>query len=325
MTGPLPGEKIAYSSWTEQVDGLRKITGGLKRVAMQYSPNCAIPYVSMVDAGTVELVRSVGLEVVSSAELIQAFEARWTPEQLESHLEAGRRVDRVRAGGFRVCPRATAQRRAAHRDGREAVRARRLRQGGPGDGSRADRRRECQRVEPALRADRRESRADPQGRPGAAGSLGEARPARMPCTTTSPGRTSCGDNPPDEMRKVFEVVTGARDAAVKRVKDAIGRRRGAVRLPGGRRGARRDSGAAAMANISRTARATPSAWRCTATAPTWTTWRRTTSAASRRGRVSRSSRACTCPTFGIRSEVNMFVGDGEARVTGEIQRELALR
>src|ERR1051325_9819649 len=96
MTGPLPGEKIAYSSWTEQVDGLRRITAGLQRVAMQYSPNCAIPYVSMVDAGTVELVRSLGLEVVSSANLIQYFESRWPQAQLESHLEAGKKVDRVR-------------------------------------------------------------------------------------------------------------------------------------------------------------------------------------------------------------------------------------
>src|ERR1041385_4961395 len=100
MTGNLPGEKIPYSSWGEQVEGLRRITSGLKRVAMQYSPNCAIPYVSMVDAGTIELVRSIGIEVVSSAELIQYFEARWSPEALESHLEAGRRVDRVRAAAF---------------------------------------------------------------------------------------------------------------------------------------------------------------------------------------------------------------------------------
>src|SRR3954447_13791363 len=100
MTGPLPGERIAYSSWTEQVEGLREITGGLKRVAMQYSPNCAIPYVSMVDAGTVELVRSLGVDVVSSAELIQVFEAVWTPAQLETHLEAGRRVDVVRKTAF---------------------------------------------------------------------------------------------------------------------------------------------------------------------------------------------------------------------------------
>src|ERR1035438_5571067 len=69
---------------------------------MQYSPMCAIPYVAMVDAGTVELVRSLGVEVVSSAELIQHFEARWSVEALESHLEAGRRVDGVRAQAFRM-------------------------------------------------------------------------------------------------------------------------------------------------------------------------------------------------------------------------------
>src|SRR3954451_13888319 len=100
MIGALPGEKIPYSSWTEQVDGLKRIVGGLKRVAMQYSPNCAIPYVSMVDAGTVELVRSVGLEAVRAAELIQAFEARCTPEQLATHMEAGRRVDLGRGAAF---------------------------------------------------------------------------------------------------------------------------------------------------------------------------------------------------------------------------------
>src|ERR1017187_62278 len=98
--GTLPGERIPYSSWTEQLAGLRNLTSGMTRVAMQYSPMCAVPYVSMVDGGTVELVRSLGVEVLSSAELIQVFEARWTPEALESHLEAGRRVDRVRAGAF---------------------------------------------------------------------------------------------------------------------------------------------------------------------------------------------------------------------------------
>ena len=79
-----------------------KLTAGMKRVAMQYSPMCAVPYVAMVDAGTVELVRSLGVEVVTSAELIQIFEARWTPAALETHLEAGRRVDKVRAAAFEL-------------------------------------------------------------------------------------------------------------------------------------------------------------------------------------------------------------------------------
>jgi len=112
VLGALPGERIPYSRWTEQVEGLRRLTAGRRRVAMQYSPLCAIPYVAMVDAGTVELVRSLGVDVASSAELIQAFEARWTPEALESHLEAGRRVDRVRAEAFALIPSAPA---TAHR------------------------------------------------------------------------------------------------------------------------------------------------------------------------------------------------------------------
>ena len=67
---------------------------------MQYSPECALPYVAMVDAGTVQLIRSLGMEIRSSANLVQLFEARWTEQQLAAHLEAGRRVDRIRADAF---------------------------------------------------------------------------------------------------------------------------------------------------------------------------------------------------------------------------------
>jgi len=67
---------------------------------MQYSPKCAIPYVSLVDAGTLELVRETGVEVVSSADLIQLFESRWTDEQFKMHIEAGKLVDRARREAF---------------------------------------------------------------------------------------------------------------------------------------------------------------------------------------------------------------------------------
>lgn len=97
----LPGEKLRYSSWQEQHERLGTILTGLKRVAMQYSPRCAVPYVAMVDAGTVELVRDLGIDVVSSAELIQEFEASLNEQQFQSHLEAGKLVDKVRAGAFR--------------------------------------------------------------------------------------------------------------------------------------------------------------------------------------------------------------------------------
>src|SRR6201996_7457504 len=66
----LPGSKQFYSSWTDQQHQLRALLSGSARIAMQYSPNCVIPYVSMVDAGTLELVRSSGVDVVSSADLI---------------------------------------------------------------------------------------------------------------------------------------------------------------------------------------------------------------------------------------------------------------
>lgn len=97
----LPGAKRAYSGWREQRACLAEILAPGSRVAMQYSPECAIPYVAMVDAGTVELIRSLGAEVVSSADLVQEFEARWTDEQYAMHCEAGRRVDAVRAAAFR--------------------------------------------------------------------------------------------------------------------------------------------------------------------------------------------------------------------------------
>jgi Xaa-Pro aminopeptidase len=97
-----PGDKIQYSSWREQQDGLAKLLRGARRVAMQYSPRCAIPYVAMVDAGTIELVRECGVEVSSSAELIQEFEACLNDTQREMHFEAGTRVDRIRAGAFQL-------------------------------------------------------------------------------------------------------------------------------------------------------------------------------------------------------------------------------
>jgi Xaa-Pro dipeptidase len=101
MIDALPGEKLQYSSWSEQHAELGRLLKGMARVAMQYSPLCAVPYVAMVDAGTVELVRAQGVDVVSSAELIQEFEACLTDEQFATHLEAGRRVDKVCAGAFR--------------------------------------------------------------------------------------------------------------------------------------------------------------------------------------------------------------------------------
>ncbi|MEP7365471.1 MAG: M24 family metallopeptidase, partial [Acidobacteriota bacterium] len=100
MLDALPGSKATYSSWAKQAEALGTLLGGAKRIAMQYSPKNNIPYIGLVDAGTIELVRSLGTDIASSANLVQYFEARWTEAQLETHLEAGRRVDRVCAAAF---------------------------------------------------------------------------------------------------------------------------------------------------------------------------------------------------------------------------------
>ncbi len=88
----LPGAAQEYSTWQEQREALRRVLEGKKTVAMQYSRLNDIPYVGLVDAGTVELVKSFWIEVVSSADLVQLFEARWSDEAFASHLEAGRAV-----------------------------------------------------------------------------------------------------------------------------------------------------------------------------------------------------------------------------------------
>ncbi|HEV2422593.1 MAG TPA: M24 family metallopeptidase [Candidatus Acidoferrales bacterium] len=102
----LPGRKIEYSGWEELHKGLGKILTGAKSIAMQYSPQNDIPYIGLVDAGTIELIRKLGKKVHSSADLVQEFEAAWTPEQLVSHRAAGQIIHRVtqqafsRAGDF---------------------------------------------------------------------------------------------------------------------------------------------------------------------------------------------------------------------------------
>lgn len=88
----LVGTEERYSSWREQREGLARLLHGKARVAMQYSALNNIPYVGLVDAGTVELVKTCGVEIVSSADLVQQFESRWSEEQWQSHLAAGQVV-----------------------------------------------------------------------------------------------------------------------------------------------------------------------------------------------------------------------------------------
>jgi Xaa-Pro aminopeptidase len=83
----LPGDKTIFLSWQSLTDGLEKILAGMKTVAMEYSPENAIPYISKVDAGTIEMVKKTGVHIVSSMNLSQYFESRWTEDAYRDNLE----------------------------------------------------------------------------------------------------------------------------------------------------------------------------------------------------------------------------------------------
>jgi len=322
MTAGAPGEKLLYSSWSEQVECLRRITAGLQRVAMQYSPLCAIPYVAMVDAGTVELVRSLGLEVVSSAELVQVFEARWTAAQLETHLEAGRRVDPVRAEAFALIRERTRnQAPLSEVEVKNFVRERFARAGlvtdhGPIVGVNANS--SNQHYEPT----------EEVTAPIHAGDwvlldmwakLDQPEAVYYDITWTG----YCGSRAPDEIQGVFEVVTNARDAAIRRVTESVAAKRELrgfevddasravitsagygeyfVHRTGHSIGVEVHGNGANMDNLENHDERRVIPWTCFSIEP-----------------------GVYLPDFGVRSEVDMFVGDGEARVTGEIQKEMQL-
>lgn len=96
----LPGTRIQYAG-REQLDaGLTALLGQARRLAMEYSPDCAIPYVSRVDAGTVESIKKRGVEIVSSGDLVQQFEATWSAAQLAQHREAAAALYRIKDRAF---------------------------------------------------------------------------------------------------------------------------------------------------------------------------------------------------------------------------------
>jgi Xaa-Pro aminopeptidase len=322
VLGELPGERTAYSRWTEQVEGLQRLTAGLKSVAMQYSPLCAIPYVALVDAGTVELVRSLGVEVASSAELIQAFEARWTPEALESHLEAGWHVDRVRAEAFALIHERT--RNGAPLEELDVKRF--VREGFAKAGLITD-----HGPIVAVNTNTSNPHYEPTEEVTAPIRAGDWVLLDMWAKLDRPGAVYyditwtafCGDKPTEEMRKVFATVTGARDAGIERVRSAIaagyplcgwevddtvrGVIEGAGYGPyfthrtGHSIGQEVHGNGANMDNLETHDERRVTPWTCFSIEP-----------------------GIYLEKFGVRSEINMFVGEREARVTGEIQREMAL-
>jgi Xaa-Pro dipeptidase len=96
----LPGKKLQYAGWQELFEQIKIMLAGLRDIAMQYSPNNLVFTVSMVDGGTLEMIRGLGKNVISSADLVAQFEATWTEEQIKTHFAARDGVDRIVAAAF---------------------------------------------------------------------------------------------------------------------------------------------------------------------------------------------------------------------------------
>ena len=96
----LPGSKQSYAAWPELFDGIKQMLSSSRDIAMQYSPNNGVFTLSLVDGGTIELIRGMGKNVVSSGDLVALFEATWTDEQVESHFAARDAIDTITAAAF---------------------------------------------------------------------------------------------------------------------------------------------------------------------------------------------------------------------------------
>ncbi|HKI86445.1 MAG TPA: Xaa-Pro peptidase family protein [Thermoanaerobaculia bacterium] len=95
MLDHLPGSKSSYLTWQQHAQALRDLLSGCKAVAAQYSPEAQIPSISRLDAGTAELLRASGVELVSSSDLVQGFAAVWSGKQLDSHRRAADHLHRI--------------------------------------------------------------------------------------------------------------------------------------------------------------------------------------------------------------------------------------
>ncbi len=215
----LPGAKREYLSWRELHASLKQLLGPARRVAMQYSPQANIPYVSIVDGGTVDLVRSLGYEIVSSAGLVQTFQAVLDDAGYRSHVEAGERVQRIKDEAFaKIGSELRARRTFTQYDVQQFI-ARRFEEDGL----------DCMKEYPIVGTN--EQPADPHFEPTPA----NARPIKRGDTVlidlwaklAQPGAifydiTWCGfvgKEPPAKYVQIFNVVRDGRDAALALIRE----------------------------------------------------------------------------------------------------------
>jgi Xaa-Pro dipeptidase len=316
----LPGDVRKYSSWSAQVEGLRGLLAGSRKIAMQYSPDCSIPYVSLVDGGTIELVRAAGVEIVTSANLVQLFEARWTSQQLEMHLEAGRRVDRVRAEAFQKIAAALAARQTITEwDVNRFIRAGFEKSGLVTDHGPIV----------AVNANMSNPHYEPEPEGSREIHRGDAVLIDMWAKLDQPSAVFyditwtgyCGASPPTALQNIFDVVCEARDRAIHRVQAALasGEPIHGFDVDDAARAYIKDQGFGEYF-VHRTGHSIGEEVHGTGA-----------NMDNLETHDDRRIIARTCfsvepgvylPEFGIRSEVNVYAGATEARVTGEIQQKL---
>jgi len=316
----LPGRCQLYSGWVEQQQKLAAMLSGCRRIAMQYSPNCAIPYVSLVDGGTLELVRAAGVEIVSSADLVQQFEARLSEAQFESHIEAGKRVDQILREAFELIgERIRARNPLSEFDVYQFIRRRFEQSGLESDHGPIV----------AVNANASDPHYEPSAERAAHIQCGDVVLIDLFAKLSQPGSIFyditwtgfCGETIPDRVQNIFEIVRDARKKATELVIRKIG---------SGERLAGFEVDDAARCYIEshglgeyffhRTGHSIATEIHGTGA-----------NMDNLESHDERQILAGSCfsvepgiylPEFGIRSEVNMYVGDGFAKVTGEQQGQL---
>lgn len=318
----LPGPKAAYSSYQELGEHLKSMLKPYKTVAMQYSPDNMVPYIGLVDAGTVELIRSFGAEVVSSGDLVAQFEATWTPEQIESHFAAQRAIDAITEAAFKEI-------------------GRRVRNGGTHEF-------EIQQwIEEAFRRENLTDENEPPivavnghaGDPHYAPTADNSAPIRegdfvlldIWAKKNTPNAVFyditwtgfVGKAPSDRQREVFEIVRGARDTAIKTVQDA---------MRAGRRLCGWEVDKATRDYITR-AGFGPNFVHRTGHSIGTSVHANGANMDNLETKDEREILPNSCfsiepgiylPEFGVRSEVDMLVRNGAAEVTGRIQQEIVI-
>jgi Xaa-Pro aminopeptidase len=215
----LPGSKKQYAGWQELFDNLKQMLAAHRDVAMQYSPNNIVFTISMVDAGTADLIRGLGKNIVSSADLIAQFEATWTDDQIKTHFEARDSIDAITAEAFKEI-------------------GRRVRSGGTTEHEIQDFFKEAFARENLITDDFpivavNANSGNPHYEPSAAHPVpireGDFVLLDVWAKKNKPGAVYyditwvgvVGKSPTARQQEIFEIVRGARDIGVKTVQDAI--------------------------------------------------------------------------------------------------------